>query len=67
MNSIMITLKTNMVTTRDYYSEVLTVKCMKLKLKMFIKILVAIKNCLILAIPLCENTKMIQINLSLEK
>ena len=56
-----------MVTTRDYYSEVLTVKCMKLKLKMFIKILVAIKNCLILAIPLCENTKMIQINLSLEK
>ena len=48
MNSIMITLKTNMVTTRDYYSEVLTVKCMKLKLKMFIKILATKKKCLTL-------------------
>ena len=35
----MITLKTNVVTTQDYYSQSLIVECMKLKLNMSIKIL----------------------------
>ena len=46
----MTTLKTNMVTTQDYYSLALIVWSTKLKLKMFIKILVRIKKCLILVI-----------------
>ena len=46
----MITLKINMVTTEDYYSLILIVSCMKLKPKMFIKIFVKIKKCLVLAI-----------------
>ena len=48
--SIMITLKTTMVTNQDYYSLILIVWSMKLKLKMFMKILVRIKKCLILVI-----------------
>ena len=39
-----------MVTTQDYYSQTLIVKCMKLKLKMSMKILATIKICLTLAI-----------------
>ena len=48
--SIMITLKTTMVTNQDYHSLILIVWSMKLKLKMFMKILVRIKKCLILVI-----------------
>ena len=44
MNFIMITLNKNMVTTQDYYSLIQTVRCMKLKLKMVMKILVKIEN-----------------------
>ena len=44
MNSIMITLKINMVTTQDYRSQILIVSCMKLKLKMTIKIIATIKK-----------------------
>ena len=39
-----------MVTIQDYYSLTLIVRCMKLKLKMFMKILVKTKKCLILVI-----------------
>ena len=39
-----------MVTIQDYYSLILIVRCMKLKLKMFMKILVKTKKCLILVI-----------------
>ena len=46
----MITLKTIMATIHAYYLQTLIVKCMKLKLKMSVKILAAIKKCLILVI-----------------
>ena len=63
MNSIMITLQINMVTTQDYYSLILIVWHMKLKTKMFMKILVRIKKCLILVIiQLNQNIMMIQTN-----
>ena len=39
MNSVMITLKTNMITTENSYSQTLIVYCMKLKLNMSMKIL----------------------------
>ena len=39
-----------MVVTKDYYSLILTLLCMKLKLKMFMKILVRIKKCSILVL-----------------
>ena len=37
-------------TNQKYYSQTLIIQCMKLKLKMFMKILAAIKKCLILVI-----------------
>ena len=37
-------IKNKMVTTQDYYSLILIVWCMKSQLKMFMKILVRIKN-----------------------
>ena len=43
-NSIMIILKINMKTDLNYYSQTLIVQCMKLKLKMFMRILAAVKN-----------------------
>ena len=46
----MITLKINKATTQDYYIKTIIVQCMKLKLKMSMNILAAIKKCLILVI-----------------
>ena len=46
----MITLKTNMAATQSYYSLILIVRDMKLKLKIFVKILVRITKFLILII-----------------
>ena len=43
MNSLMIISKIDMVTNRDYYSQILTALCIKLKLKMFKTILVTTK------------------------
>ena len=40
----MITLKINMVTTDDYYSQALIGDCMILKLKMSMKLLATIKK-----------------------
>ena len=47
---ITIILRINMVTTQAYYLVILIVWFMKLKLKMFIKILEKIKKCLILVV-----------------
>ena len=48
---------------QNYYSQTLIVGCMKLKLKMSIKILATIKKCLIVVIiPLNQNTMRIQTN-----
>ena len=59
----MITLKINTTTNQNYYSETLVVSCKKLKLKMSMNILVAIKGSLILLIiRLSQNTMMIQTN-----
>ena len=68
MNSILITFKKNMVTTQEYYSQTLIVGCMRLKLRVSIKIFAVIKKCLILVIirP-SQNTMMIQRKKSLEK
>ena len=56
-------IKINMTTNQNYYSQTLTVQCMKLKLKMSMKILVAIKKYLIsVIIQLSQNTTTIQIN-----
>ena len=46
----MITLKTNMAATQSYYSLILIVRDMKLKQKIFVKILVRITKFLILII-----------------
>ena len=63
MGSVMIKLKMNKVATQYYYSITLTARCMKLKRKMYMKILVRIKKCLILAtILLMQNIMMIQLN-----
>ena len=52
-----------MITTQNSYSQKLTVLCIKLKPKMSMKILAAIKKCLILVIiSLSQNTMMIQTN-----
>ena len=40
----MIALKIHILTTEDYYSLILIILCMTLKLKIFMKILVKIKN-----------------------
>ena len=59
----MITLTINMVTTQDYYSQTLITKCMKLKLKMSMKVLAMIKKCLTLVIiHLSQNNMIIQTN-----
>ena len=58
----MITLKTNMRTNKNYYSQALTVSCMKLKLNMSMKILVALNKCLISVIRLTQNIMIIQTN-----
>ena len=50
----MITLKINMRTNKNYYSQTLIVSCMKLKLKMSMKILVALNKCLISVIRLTQ-------------
>ena len=64
----MITLKINTVTTQNSYSQTLIVYCIKLELKMSMKILAAIKKCLILVIiRLSQNTIIIQTSESLEK
>ena len=63
MDFIRIILKINVVTTQDYYSLILLVYCMKLKLNMFMKILIKTKTCLILVvIQLSQNFMMIQTN-----
>ena len=50
-----------MATNRDYYSQILTACCMKLKLTMFMTFLASIKKCLILVISLLsQNIIMIQ-------
>ena len=52
-----------MTTNQNYYPQTLIVKCIKLKLKMSMKMLAAIKKCLILAIiRLTQNTMMVQTN-----
>ena len=43
-------IKKNMATNWDYYLLTVIVRCMKLKLKMFMKILVKTKKCLVLVI-----------------
>lgn len=48
----MMTLKTNMVTSQDYYLLVLIVWCTKIKRNMLIKSLVRTRKCLVLAITL---------------
>ena len=59
----MITLNINMVTTQEHCWQALIIKCMKLKLKINIKILVTIKDCLTLVIiKLCQNIMIIQVN-----
>ena len=58
----MITLKINMRTNKNYYSQTLIVSCMKLKLKMSMKILVALNKCLISVIRLTQNIMIIQTN-----
>lgn len=63
----MITLKINVPTAQDYYSQTVIVQCMKLKRKISIKILAARKKFLILVIitlksKLSQNTTLIQNN-----
>ena len=59
----MITLKINMTTNQNYYSQTLIVWCMKLKLRRSMKTLAAIKKCLILVnIRLIQNTMIIPTN-----
>ena len=59
----MITLKINMTTNQNYYSQTLLMQCIKLKLKMSMKVLATIKKCLILAvIRNSQNTMIIQTN-----
>ena len=62
-SSLMITLKITMVLNQYYYALILIVWYMKLKLKIFMKILVKVKKCLILVIiHLSQNIMMIQTN-----
>ena len=56
-------IKINMVKTQDYYSLTLIVWCVKLKIKIFMRILIRIEKCSILAIiHLSQNIMMIQTN-----
>ena len=61
MNSIMIISRTNMATNQNYHSQTLVAKCMKLKLKMFMTILVKIYKCLVSVIAVVNRSiRMIQ-------
>ena len=63
MNSIMITLKRNMLTTQDYNSQILIVQYMKLKLKISIKILAVTKKSFTsVIIQLSQNILITQTN-----
>ena len=53
----MITLKINIATNEIYYSQTLMVSCMKLKLKMSMKILATIEKCLTLVIIFLSQIK----------
>ena len=55
MNSIMIISRTNMATNQNYHSQTLVAKCMKLKLKMFMTILVKIYKCLVSVIAVVNR------------
>ena len=54
----MITLKKDMTKNQNSYSQTLIVSCMKLSLKMFMKILTAIKKCFTLVIVQLNQTFM---------
>ena len=56
MNSIMIISRTNMATNQNYHSQTLLAKCMKLKLKMFMTILVKIYKCLVSVIAVVNRS-----------
>ena len=56
MNSIMIISRTNMATNQNYHSQRLVAKCMKLKLKMFMTILVKIYKCLVSVIAVVNRS-----------
>ena len=56
MNSIMIISRTNMATNQNYHSQTLVAKCMKLKLKMFMTILVEIYKCLVSVIAVVNRS-----------
>ena len=56
MNSIMIISRTNMATNQNYHSQTLLAKCMKLKLKMFMTILVKIFKCLVSVIAVVNRS-----------
>ena len=56
MNSIMIISRTNMATNQNYHSQTLVAKCMKLKLKMFMTILVKIYKCLVSVIAVVNRS-----------
>ena len=58
MNSIMIISRTNMATNQNYHSQTLLAKCMKLKLKMFMTILVKIYKCLVSVIAVVNRSIM---------
>ena len=62
----MITLKINMITNQNYYSQILIVSYKKLKLKISKKILTAVKKCLVLVI-IWQSTMMIKTNHQFEK
>ena len=47
MNCVMIILKTNMATNESYHIQTLTVKSVKLKMNMSMKVLATIKKCLV--------------------
>ena len=48
MNSIIVISKTNMTINQDYYSQIMTVECIQLKLNILMTILITIKKCLTL-------------------
>ena len=57
----MITLKINIITAQDYYSQTVIFQFMKLKLKISVKILVTIKKCFTsVIIQLSQNIMIIQ-------
>ena len=55
----MIAFKKYMVAIQEYYSQTTIVECMKVKLKVPMKILATIKKCLVI-IQLSQNIKIIQ-------